>query len=68
MMGMANLPKRQHLERRGTGMTRYALKSKSSSGMSMRDALLDPFLDLPLLSTDYYLHESFICKNFKDEA
>jgi hypothetical protein len=33
--------------------------------MSMRDALPDSFLDLPLLSADYRLHEGFICENYK---
>jgi hypothetical protein len=65
---MANLPRRQHLERRETGMIRCGLKIKPRSGMPMWDALADSFLDLPLLSIDYRLHESFICENYRDEA
>jgi hypothetical protein len=62
---MANLPRRKHLERRGTGMTRYALKSKSRSGMAMWDGLWPTFVALPVPPPKYRLSKRFVYYAFK---
>lgn len=64
-MGVAQLIRRRHLERRRTDMTRCGLKLKSRSGMAMWDGLWPICVDLPVPHLQHRLRERFVCDDFK---